>query len=318
MKKRFLLLFSILIFVALICIGCTNKCPTWIVLNDDSIINLNSAIKGDLKIIKYKELSNYFESILHKDCFIQEISSDGQYIWISHGDNKEQTIYNMANNKIEIQGLENDISQYIEKNEEFLKDKFSHFLIYRYIHIDDYCKRIFERISNTLYSPNKRYMAKGIEDEDNNYFINIIDINKKKIIDKIYIGETGVFYGYPLYISQWHKTGYIVYTFEHKAYKYDVRTKKIIELGKYIFYPSITKDEKYMIYSKPIYDTCERDLDCFVDYNETGIYIRNLETGTDTNILKNKESDFYNIILGKLINTQVDYEKILENGGSHE
>ncbi|WDV47862.1 hypothetical protein PV797_09255 [Clostridiaceae bacterium M8S5] len=310
MKKT--LIFMLVIVINLLT-GCKENSETWIAMYslqepERILLNFDDALKGNITILKIGDLSGNFD----KNNYITSVSENGRYLWILQ-DNPLHTIYDLLKDEIIVQGSDIDIDKYLKQNKEEWRGKFSFYQSAKYIETEKLCwVRHFETVINVTYSPDKKYIAKAIKDEDSNYYIDVVDISSEKVIERVFVGETSKFYRYPLCVMQWHTNDYIVYTFEHKAYKYDVRTKKIIELGIYIFYPLITKDEKYMIYSKPNYDTSEESLSHLNDYGEKGVFIRDLKTNREINIFKDNKLNKQDFSLIDVYSTKVDYKKVYE------
>lgn len=98
---------------------------------------------------------------------------------------------------------------------------------------------------NCVFSPDESMVA-FVEETETDKYISIYDMHDKKIIRKVVIGEEGLF------INQWHPTGKLLYNYNFNGYMIDIETEKVQDLGKYVFYPLLSPDGRYLAYSHTI------------------------------------------------------------------
>ncbi|WP_040952081.1 TcaA NTF2-like domain-containing protein [Gorillibacterium massiliense] len=133
-----------------------------------------------------------------------------------------------------------------------------------------------------IYSPDRSQFAYQGEDADHVKYLLIYDLAKNAIIDHVKIGKDLSERNCSFYISQWYPPHTILLTNNHEAYRYDPDMKKLETIGKYLFYPNLTADGKYLVYSKPSGAVSEDEaLAQLPDYGETGLFIVENKPGAE-------------------------------------
>lgn len=301
MTKKILVVI-ILVFLSIVNIGCDKQENRWLVLSSfkgDILLNIDDALKGKLSIAKINDIiSERKES--HLDC----LSRDGRYAWIRNKADIE--IFDIRDKKTVALGEEAILNLYKNNAEEW-RGQFSFYKTARYHETENLCKvRHFEKVIKVIYSPDNKFIAKVICDEQSNYCIDIVNIKDEKVVDKVLVGEAGEYLRNPLELNQWHKNGNLLFNFKNKAYKYNVKNKRKCCIGNNIYYPLITDDGMYMLYSKPEYDASEETLKTV----ENGIYIKNLKTNEIIEIARGKDVNIYGIKLFNFTLENLIYTKL--------
>ncbi|WP_438432145.1 hypothetical protein [Gorillibacterium sp. sgz500922] len=131
-----------------------------------------------------------------------------------------------------------------------------------------------------VYSPDHSKMAYQGEDAEHVKYLLIYDLDNNAIIDHVRIGKDLSERDCSFYISQWHDNNSIFLTINHEAYQYHSDTKRLVSLGEYLFYPMLTPDGNYLVYSKPNGSVSEDEvLTSLSDYGETGLFLKSIQPG---------------------------------------
>lgn len=128
-------------------------------------------------------------------------------------------------------------------------------------------------IFNCVFSPDESMVAFTEEIGDDKY-ICIYDMLNMKFKKRIRIGKEDI------YISQWHTSGKLLYNYYLNGYIIDIETEKVQDLGKYVFYPLLSPDGRYLAYSRNITFVYMYELpDIDEAYESTcGLYILDYKT----------------------------------------
>jgi Tol biopolymer transport system component len=138
---------------------------------------------------------------------------------------------------------------------------------------------------NIIWSPDSKKIAYIMKQDKENYIITY-DVNLQKEISKIHLGEGNAL------LTQWSIKNNILYNYELNGYMVNPDGKNKKDLGKYIFYPTLSPDGKYLAYSRPgtfQYIDSLFDIEEYSRLKQNGIYIRDMNKNIDTK-LPNKYS----------------------------
>lgn len=279
------------------------------------LINITKALDGETSILEVSQFKSKYLSVEELDNYnFRKISADGLYAYLTYKTGMLNSTEADINKKIIYDLLEGTTLEF-ELNANVMSDDLSKY----YMSGDEIydvtndskltLKNLHGALSTQIVSKDNKYLVGG-QYEGDNCFLIIFDIENDVIIEKKFLGASDrEEFRIPIWISQWHSNGDILFNFERYAYKYDFTSKELVNMGKYMFYPFLTHDEKNIVYARLQSDPSEWSVAHLSDYGEIGIYIRNIETGKDTQILKDSDYGTKDMRFEYLITTEVTYEK---------
>lgn len=138
---------------------------------------------------------------------------------------------------------------------------------------------IADRVSvqNIKWAPDNKRIA-FMSDKEGEKSIAIYDFETDKIINRINIGK-----GHAL-LTQWSETGKLLYNYEFSAYMVDTNGENKVELGKYVFYPMLSPNGRYLVYSHPgtfQYIDSLFEVDEYRKQYEQGLFVKDLKDNKD-------------------------------------
>lgn len=281
------------------------------------LINITKALDGETSILEASQIeSKYFLDKKLDDYNFRKISADGRYSYLTYKTGMLDSTETDINKKIIYDLLKRTTFEF-ELKATLMSDDLNKYKMYAEDRIDIYdvytdskltLKNMPEAEVTQIVSEDNKYLVSGTY-EENDCFLVIFDIENDAISEKIFLGTSNrEEFRIPIWISQWHSNGEIFLNFEHNAYKYDFTSKELVNLGKYMFYPFLTNDENNIVYARLHSDPSECSVAHLSDYGEIGIYIRNIETGKDTQILKDSDYGTKDMQFKYLITTEITYE----------
>lgn len=131
-------------------------------------------------------------------------------------------------------------------------------------------------VQSIIWSPDGKKIA-FIASQGDEKSICIYDIEASKVVHKIAIGKG------KSVLTQWSETDKILFNYELSAFMVDAQGENILEIGKFIFYPMLSPDGKYLVYSRPgtfRYVDSLLEIDEYNDQNEFGIFVKDLQSGS--------------------------------------
>lgn len=282
------------------------------------LINITKALDGETSILEVSQIkSKYFQDKKLDDYNFRKLSSDGRYAFFTHKTGMLNSTETDINKKIIYDLLERTSIEFELKTTLISDDLSKYYMNADEGNIEMYdvytdskltLKNMPEAEVTQILSEDNKYLVSGTYEGDN-CFLTIYDLENDVISEKIFLGASNSEeFRIPIWISQWHSNGEIFFNFEHYAYKYDFTSKELVNIGKYMFYPFLTNDEKNIVYARLQSDPSEWSVAHLSNYGEIGIYIRNIETGKDTQILKDSDYGTKDMRFEYLITTEITYE----------
>ncbi len=306
--------------------GHTEDMEEWIFVETardekDFWISLSDALDGKVTIVHYKDIEDYFIQLdngLYPDgqYSMEGVSRDGTKICVFNYDKWNLDIIDLLEEKVITceeyrENYDNNFDVILSKTDGklFLKDKVGD----RLIEINNIG---YDNLASYEMSPDGTKCVLVEREESNNCNLVFYDLINKSVYDKLplklSLGSNKV----SILITQWHNNGELYFNAAHKAYKYNIETEEVTEIGEYIFYPLLSYSGDYLIYLKPVFDLSDNRLIDILDDYETGFYIRDMKSNTDIKLsgeLINKYVNKYTYMFPYKLNyTSVDYREFIE------